>query len=223
MDWANESPSFSNGAVYVDLDNDGDLDIVTNNLDENATILRNNARELGENNFLSFKFKGPSKNRFGVGALIKVYQENGTVLSRELVNARGYLSSVSNTIHFGLGTDKMVSNVEVIWPDNRRQLLKDVKANQIVLIDYNNASDLESQSLIPERKSYLLNQPSISNIRRYFIMIMTNSFYYHINYLIPDLPWLKQILIMMVWTTCTWVAHITHQGSCYWQQRMESL
>ncbi len=149
-DWANESPSFSNGAVYVDLDNDGDLDIVTNNLDENATILRNNARELSGNNFLQFRLKGSSKNKFGVGTIIKVHYKNDEVLTRELINARGYLSSVSNTLHFGLGKEVMVSSIEVIWPDNKRQILNEIKANQTVVLDYSDASHLASKNLNSE-------------------------------------------------------------------------
>ncbi len=149
-DWANESPSFSNGAVYVDLDNDGDLDIVTNNLDENATILRNNARELSGNNFLRFRLKGSSKNKFGVGTIIKVHYKNDEVLTRELINARGYLSSVSNTLHFGLGKEAMVSSIEVIWPDNKRQILNEIKANQTVVLDYSDASHLASKNLNSE-------------------------------------------------------------------------
>ena len=148
-DWANESPSFSNGAVYVDLDNDGDLDIVTNNLDENATILRNNAREISKNNFLQFKFNGPVKNKFGVGTIVKIHQNNEQVLTRELVNARGYLSSMSNTLHFGIGKDKTISKIEIVWSDGKVQTLENIEANQLVLVDYSdsiNKSDETNQS-----------------------------------------------------------------------------
>lgn len=145
-DWANESPSFSNGAVYVDLDNDGDLDIVTNNLDENATILRNNARELSGNNFLQFKLKGSAKNTFGVGTVIKVRLENGEILTRELVNVKGYLSSVSNTLHFGLGENTTVLSVEVIWSDDKRQVFDNVEVNQTLELDYNDAGNIESNN-----------------------------------------------------------------------------
>ncbi|WP_074408445.1 VCBS repeat-containing protein [Aquimarina megaterium] len=137
-DWSDEKPTFSNGAVYVDLDNDGDLDIVTNNLDENATILRNNARKINTNNFLQFTFKGPKENVFGVGTTIKIYQNDGKILTRQLINARGYLSSMSNTLHFGLGKDTVVPKIEIIWSDGNRQHLTNIKANQLLSIDYKN-------------------------------------------------------------------------------------
>ncbi len=141
-DWANETPTFSNGAVYVDLDNDGDLDIVTNNLDENATILRNNARENTKNNFLQLTFNGPDENRFGVGTTVKVYQENGEVLTRQLVNSRGYLSSVSNKLHFGLGEAIQLHKVEIIWTNGKTQTFTNVEANQHLKVNYFDSVDV---------------------------------------------------------------------------------
>lgn len=140
-DWADETPSFSNGAVYVDLDNDGDLDIVTNNLDEDATILRNNARQTSENNFLQFKFIGSNNNKFGVGTTVQLHKDDGQILTRELVNARGYLSSLSNKLHFGLGSDATISKAQITWSDGKTQTLSNIKANQTILIDYYNAVD----------------------------------------------------------------------------------
>ncbi|PIA81603.1 RNA-binding protein [Gaetbulibacter sp. 4G1] len=141
-DWADESPSFSNGAVYVDLDNDGDLDIVTNNLDENATILRNNATTLTKNNYIKFKFKGAVKNKFGVGTVVKIHQKNGQILSRELVNSRGYLSSMSNALHFGLGLDATIPRIEIVWNDGKTQTLKNVKANQTLIVNHSESIKL---------------------------------------------------------------------------------
>ncbi len=134
--WSDEKPTFSNGAVYVDLDNDGDLDIVTNNLDENATILRNNARENTTNNFLQFAFKGAKDNTFGVGTTVKIYQHNGDILTRQLINARGYLSSMPNTLHFGIGKTTIVPQIKIIWPDGNTQSLTNIKANQLLHIEY---------------------------------------------------------------------------------------
>ena len=135
-EWAVEKPTFSNGAVYADLDNDGDLDIVVNNIDENATILRNNARELTGKNYLQLQFRGNEKNLFGVGTTVKLYEGIDKVQTRELFNTRGYLSSVSNKLTFGLGLQEAVDSVEIIWPDGKYQLLKNVKANQTLTIDY---------------------------------------------------------------------------------------
>ncbi|WP_103863523.1 VCBS repeat-containing protein [Aquimarina sp. I32.4] len=145
-DWSDQQPTFSNGAVYVDLDNDGDLDIVTNNLDEDATILRNNAREIGQHNFLQIDFKGSKGNRFGVGAIVKIHQDNGTVQTRQLINARGYLSSMSNTLHFGLGKETIIPKIEIIWPDGNTQSLTNIKTNQLLHIDYAKSIEKSDQN-----------------------------------------------------------------------------
>ncbi|CDF80349.1 ASPIC/UnbV domain-containing protein [Formosa agariphila KMM 3901] len=138
--WASEEPSFSNGAVYVDLDNDGDLDIVTNNLDEHATLLKNNAKQITKNNAIQFEFKGPKNNLFGVGTTVKLYLKNGEIQTRQLVNARGYLSSVSNTLHFGTRSYTTIPKVEIIWNDGKKQFLKDLKTNQLHIVNYSDST-----------------------------------------------------------------------------------
>ncbi len=140
-DWANETPSFSNGAIYSDLDNDGDLDIVVNNIDAKVTILRNNSREQTRKNYVQFKFNGPEKNPQGVGVTVKLYNTNGQIQTRQLINSRGYLSSVSSILHFGLGDKKSIDKMEVIWPDGKTQLLEDVPVNQVVAIDYTESKE----------------------------------------------------------------------------------
>ena len=157
--WSDLKGTFSNGAVYVDLDNDGDLDVVTNNLDENATILRNNAREISKNNFLQVKFHGPTKNKFGVGTQVKIYSKNGQVLTRELINSRGYLSSMSNTLHFGLGEDVVIPKVEVTWFDGKTQTLENVKVNQTLTINYSEAIKTIEQSTLDKSKKIFTEQP----------------------------------------------------------------
>jgi hypothetical protein len=157
-DWSNIENTFSNGAVYVDLDNDGDLDIVTNNLDENATLLRNNAREIGKNNFLEIKFKGPEKNKFGLGTQVKVYKKNGDILVRELINARGYLSSMPNTLHFGLGEDSSVEKIEVVWFDGKTQILKYNKVNQTLTLSYAESVEVIKNDYQTEIKTLFTEQ-----------------------------------------------------------------
>jgi len=136
--WSNEPKTFSNGATYADLDNDGDLDIVVNNINDVATVLKNNARTNKKNNYLKVKFIGPKKNPFGLGTTVEIQFKNGTKQKRQLINTRGFLSSVSNTLHFGIANNDVIEKIEVIWLDGKRQILHDISSNQLLKIDYNN-------------------------------------------------------------------------------------
>jgi hypothetical protein len=143
--WIDASPSFSNGAVYADLDNDGDLDVVINNINDNATILKNNAREFDKGNYLKFSFDGPKNNPFGIGTQVKLFFENGNTIIRQLINTRGFLSSVSNNLHFGLGTATTVKKVDILWQDGKVQELTNIKVNQKLKIRYQNAVKIKEQ------------------------------------------------------------------------------
>lgn len=140
-DWVDSRPTFSNGAVYSDLDDDGDLDIIVNNINEEATILRNNTLETKRVYYLNVTFKGPEKNRFGLGTIAKLYFRDGTTQVRQLINTRGFLSAVSNTLYFGLGERMSIDKLEIIWPDGKVQELIDVRANQSLTLNHGYASD----------------------------------------------------------------------------------
>lgn len=114
--WGFTQPSFSNGAAYGDLDNDGDLDLVINNENQKAFVYKNNAREINNNDYLSILLKGRGKNTFAVGSKIKVYQ-NGQILSREVIPSRGFQSSVAYKQIIGLGNSHQVDSMIIIWPD----------------------------------------------------------------------------------------------------------
>lgn len=136
-DWGITQPSFSNGAAYSDLDGDGDLDLVVNNIDEEAYILKNNATQ----NYLQFELQGPPGNSFGIGTKIKIEIENHAQYI-ENFPTRGYQSTVSNELHFGLGMAELVNQIEVTWPDGKRQKLENIKSNQRIKLKHELATSI---------------------------------------------------------------------------------
>ena len=132
--WGFNAPSFSNGMAYGDLDNDGDLDIVTNNIDAKAFVYKNNAT----GNFLKIKLEGSSKNKFGFGVKAIIHYHNKLQVLENTVT-RGYFSSVEPGLFFGLGMVKEVEKVEVIWADGKRNFFKNIKANRTIIAKYSKA------------------------------------------------------------------------------------
>lgn len=129
---------FSSGAAYADLDNDGDLDLIINNIDEPASIVRNNEREKRGYHYLRFAFVQP-KDRCIEGASITIFSKEGQQY-QEYSLTRGFQSSVESFIHFGLGRESVVSKVVVRWLDNKTQVLENVKADQVIQLKYEDAS-----------------------------------------------------------------------------------
>ncbi|MDP4247146.1 MAG: VCBS repeat-containing protein [Bacteroidota bacterium] len=134
-------PSMSNGAVYVDLDNDGDLDLVVNNIDKEAFVFINNTTQKNKppaNHYLSLRLNGDSLNPRGFGTKIYVYNE-GQVQMQEEYPVRGYFSSVDQQLLFGLGKADHVDSLTVIWPDERRQTLRSLPADTILALNWHEA------------------------------------------------------------------------------------
>ncbi len=138
-DWGLGFESFSNGAAYADLDNDGDLEIIINNIDHPSMIFKNNAAEMKVGNFLKMKFTGSKNNPNGLG--VKVTLKNkGSIQYQECTMTRGFQSSVSPIVHFGLGQESIVEEIIIKWPDGNQQLLKNVDANQLLIVEHKNSN-----------------------------------------------------------------------------------
>ena len=121
-DWGIAFEGWSNGCAYADLDNDGDLEIITNNIDDKASVFVNNSSE--SNNFLTFAFKGPKRNSFGLGVKV-LLEAGGKKQFQEMTLTRGYRSSVAPLLHFGLGKATLADKVTITWPDGRVQVLQE--------------------------------------------------------------------------------------------------
>ncbi|MBK6891304.1 MAG: VCBS repeat-containing protein [Chitinophagales bacterium] len=130
--WGVNQPSFSNGAVYVDLDNDGDLEIITSNINENCFIYRNNSRELDLGNYVTFSLQ-PNQANNGILTTVTVTVNNITQ-TQFFTPTRGYMSSVDWRLYFGLGKASKIDNVEVVWPDGKKQILANVPINQLTIL-----------------------------------------------------------------------------------------
>jgi hypothetical protein len=152
-DWGFDTPSFSSGMAYGDLDGDGDLDIVINNMDAPAFVYENKAT----GNFLKIELKGSDKNRFGIGAKAIIHH-NGKKQIVENNVTRGFISSVEPGLFFGLGKDLDIEKVEVIWPDGKVNVFENVRANKVLIAKYSKAKPrvkeiIESETLVSEIKT----------------------------------------------------------------------
>ncbi|AQG79887.1 hypothetical protein AWR27_11465 [Spirosoma montaniterrae] len=143
--WGIDRPSYSNGAVYADLDRDGDLDLVTSNINEPAYVYENQASQRKSHaHFLTIALIGPALNRRGIGATVAVHDGHRTQTAY-VSPVRGYLSSIDAPLHIGLGTTTRVDSVVVVWPDGRRQVCRNVRVNQSLTIDY------QTEKAVPDR------------------------------------------------------------------------
>ncbi len=155
LKWFDDQPSFSNGSVSADLDNDGDLDLIVNNINEPAFIYRNNAERSG-NSYLKLKFKGPEKNPRGVGATVEVFTSSKKQLG-ENYPVSSYLSSNATEMVFGLGKGEKIERLKVKWPGGRQEERYQVLANKTLILDYQNAKEYDPVPSIETEFSLLSN------------------------------------------------------------------
>ncbi|MFN8356824.1 MAG: VCBS repeat-containing protein [Spirosomataceae bacterium] len=131
--------SFSNGSAYSDLDNDGDLDLVVNNVNMSAFVYQNNSTANKQQHFIKLNFKGQQGNLFGIGATVFVYQKGQMQMAQNLT-ARGFQSSVAPSMTFGFGQNPQIDSLRVVWPDFQTELIKNPKADQTLFLDYTKAT-----------------------------------------------------------------------------------
>lgn len=138
-EWGISLPSFTNGTAYADLDNDGDLDIITNNIDDPAFLFENTLYSKEEkekpNHYLRVELKGPAGDAMGFGARVSVWTK-GKMQVAESHCVRGYLSKSESALHFGLGTNNLVDSIKIQWADGTQQNLGSQKADQSIILDH---------------------------------------------------------------------------------------
>ena len=136
--WGLDQKGFSNGFAFADLDQDGDLDLVINNIDHPASVLINGANNT-KNGYLRIKFKGPQYNPFGLGTKVSVKTDN-LIQTAELTLTRGYQSSGEAILHFGIGESNIVNEIKIIWPNGSQQILNDKASNQLLEIEFDSSN-----------------------------------------------------------------------------------
>ena len=156
-EWGFDTPSFSNGMAYGDLDNDGDLDIIINNIDAPAFVYENKAT----GNFLKIELQGSEKNTFGIGAKA-IIRHNGKMQMAENTVTRGFISSVEHNLFFGLGTDTEVEKVEVIWSNGKVNSFENVTANQKLIAKFSKAKTIENKE---EKTETFMTQIKMEDLR----------------------------------------------------------
>ncbi len=136
--WGFTENSYSNGVAYADLDNDGDLDLIVNNLNQEAFLYKNNADKNPDNHYLTIKLEGTDVNPYGFGSKIWLYKDS-QVQFQENSPYRGFQSTVDNQLHFGLGPTTKLDSVIIEWPDQKRDKITNISANQGIQINYKSA------------------------------------------------------------------------------------
>ena len=137
-DWGLNYLGFSNGATYDDFDNDGDQDLIVNNINDKAILYNNNTKTVSENNHLKIKFEGDHFNSQGVGAKVTLWVDSKTFYKENFLN-KGFMSSKSSGLNFGLGEIEKVDSLSVMWPSKKTEKLFSINVNQTITLQEKNA------------------------------------------------------------------------------------
>ncbi|WP_106792004.1 VCBS repeat-containing protein [Aquimarina sp. Aq78] len=159
--WGIQYKGFSNGVAYADLDNDGDLEIVTNNIDDYASIFENKSAE--KNNYITIQFEGNTKNKFGLGNRVYLTTGNQTQM-QELTLSRGFQSSVAPELHFGVNQSKTIKELKVVWTDGKYQMLKNLEVNQKLVVKY---EDAITKNSVSKKESVLFTSEENEHFSQY--------------------------------------------------------
>lgn len=137
--WMTNPPTWSNGAAVADLDNDGDIDYLVNNINDEAFVYKNLASEQNQHKYLQVQCKGPEQNPFGIGTSVRIYYDDEQQYAL-VTPTRGIFSSVDYLIHFGLSNHGQVDKLVVLWPDGKSQTVTNIPANQRIVLNYTDAT-----------------------------------------------------------------------------------
>jgi len=151
--WGLKGVTASSGGMYVDLNNNGALDLVINNFNREPSVYKNNAFLQNGNNYVKIRLRGTAENWYGIGSKITLKNQNGEVFFQEMYLSRGFQSSADPVLHFGVGKSAAI-DIEVVWPDQTKQVLTNVDANQTVTIEKSRSEPVSSEN--PVRRLFAL-------------------------------------------------------------------